>query len=103
MNTVGLGNRLNHYPAQLSGGEQQRLSIARAFVNEPDIILADEPTGNLDSKNSDHIMDLIQELHQVKKATIILVTHESQVANQSQRILTLEDGKIISDLEKEKV
>ena len=103
LNTVGLGNRLNHYPAQLSGGEQQRLSIARAFVNEPDIILADEPTGNLDSKNSDHIMDLIQELHQVKKATIILVTHESKVANQSQRILTLEDGKIISDQEKEKL
>jgi len=97
---VGLGDRLNHYPAQLSGGEQQRLSIARAFVNEPDIILADEPTGNLDSKNSDHIMDLIQELHQIKQATIILVTHESQVANQSQRILTLEDGKIISDQEK---
>ena len=100
---VGLGDRLNHYPAQLSGGEQQRLSIARAFVNEPDIILADEPTGNLDSKNSDHIMDLIQELHQIKQATIILVTHESQVANQSQRILTLEDGKIISDQEKEKL
>ncbi len=101
LSAVGLGDRLNHYPVQLSGGEQQRLSIARAFVNEPDIILADEPTGNLDSKNSDHIMDLIQELHQVKQATIILVTHESQVANQSQRILTLEDGKIISDQEKE--
>ena len=101
LSKVGLGDRLNHYPAQLSGGEQQRLSIARAFVNEPDIILADEPTGNLDSKNSDHIMDLIQELHQIKQATIILVTHESQVANQSQRILTLEDGKIISDQEKE--
>ena len=103
LSTVGLGDRLNHYPAQLSGGEQQRLSIARAFVNEPDIILADEPTGNLDSKNSDHIMNLIQELHQIKQATIILVTHESQVANQSQRILTLEDGKIISDQEKEKL
>ena len=103
MSKVGLGDRLNHYPAQLSGGEQQRLSIARAFVNEPDIILADEPTGNLDSKNSDHIMNLIQELHQIKQATIILVTHESQVANQSQRILTLEDGKIISDQEKEKL
>ena len=103
LSKVGLGDRLNHYPTQLSGGEQQRLSIARAFVNEPDIILADEPTGNLDSKNSDHIMNLIQELHQIKQATIILVTHESQVANQSQRILTLEDGKIISDQEKEKL
>jgi putative ABC transport system ATP-binding protein len=103
LSKVGLEDRLNHYPAQLSGGEQQRLSIARAFVNEPDIILADEPTGNLDSKNSDHIMNLIQELHQIKQATIILVTHESQVANESQRILTLEDGKIISDQEKEKL
>ena len=99
---VGLENRLNHYPAQLSGGEQQRLSIARAFVNEPDIILADEPTGNLDSKNSEHIMNLIQELHRVKQATIVLVTHESQVASQSQRILTLDDGKIIADFKKEK-
>ncbi|MEK9629426.1 MAG: ABC transporter ATP-binding protein [Nitrospinota bacterium] len=94
---VGLGDRLHHYPAQLSGGEQQRLSLARAFVNEPDIILADEPTGNLDSKNSDRIIELIRELHRVKQATIVLVTHEPQVANQSQRILTLEDGKIISD------
>ena len=94
---VGLGDRMHHYPAQLSGGEQQRLSLARAFVNDPDIILADEPTGNLDSKNSDRIMELIRELHRVKQATIVLVTHESQVANQSQRILTLEDGKIIAD------
>ena len=94
---VGLGDRQHHYPAQLSGGEQQRLSLARAFVNEPNIILADEPTGNLDSKNSNRIIELIRELHRVKQATIILVTHESQVAKQSQRILTLEDGKIIKD------
>ena len=94
---VGLGDRQHHYPAQLSGGEQQRLSLARAFVNEPNIILADEPTGNLDSKNSNRIIELIRELHRVKQATIILVTHEAQVAKQSQRILTLEDGKIIKD------
>ena len=94
---VGLGDRMQHYPAQLSGGEQQRLSLARAFINEPDIILADEPTGNLDSKNSDRIIKLIRELHRVKQATIVLVTHETQVANQSQRILTLEDGQIITD------
>jgi len=94
---VGLGDRQHHYPAQLSGGEQQRLSLARAFVNEPNIILADEPTGNLDSKNSNRIIELIRELHRVKQATIILVTHEPQVAKQSQRILTLEDGKIIKD------
>ena len=94
---VGLGDRMLHYPAQLSGGEQQRLSLARAFINEPDIILADEPTGNHDSKNSDRIIKLILELHRVKRATIVLVTHETQVANQSQRILTLEDGQIIAD------
>ena len=97
LTTVGLRDRQHHYPAQLSGGEQQRLSLARAFVNDPEIILADEPTGNLDSKNSDRIIKLLKELHRVKGATIILVTHESQVADQSQRILTLEDGKIIAD------
>jgi putative ABC transport system ATP-binding protein len=97
LGTVGLGDRLHHYPAQLSGGEQQRLSLARAFINEPDIILADEPTGNLDSKNSDRIIELILELHRVKQATIILVTHELHVAERSERILTLADGKIISD------
>ena len=86
-----------HYPAQLSGGEQQRLSLAPAFIYEPDIILADEPTGNLDLKNSERIIKLIRELHRVKQATIVLVTHETQVANQSQRILTLEDGQIIAD------
>ena len=97
LGTVGLSDRLHHYPVQLSGGEQQRLSLARAFVNEPDIILADEPTGNLDSKNSDHIIELMLELHRVKQATIILVTHELHVAEGSQRILTLADGQIISD------
>ena len=97
LGTVGLGERLHHYPAQLSGGEQQRLSLARAFINEPDIILADEPTGNLDSKNSDRIIELILDLHRVKQATIILVTHELHVAERSERILTLADGQIISD------
>ena len=97
LGTVGLSDRLHHYPVQLSGGEQQRLSLARAFVNEPDIILADEPTGNLDSKNSDRIIELMLELHRVKQATIILVTHELHVAEGSQRILTLKDGQIISD------
>ena len=97
LGTVGLGDRLHHYPAQLSGGEQQRLSLARAFINEPDIILADEPTGNLDSKNSDRIIELILNLHREKQATIILVTHELHVAERSERILTLADGQIISD------
>lgn len=97
LGTVGLAERLHHYPSQLSGGEQQRLSLARAFVNEPDIVLADEPTGNLDSKNSDRIMDLIAELHRVKQATIILVTHEPHIAERTQRILTLADGKLVGD------
>ena len=97
LEAVGLGHRLAHYPGQLSGGEQQRLSLARAFINEPDIILADEPTGNLDSKNSDRIIELILDLHRVKQATIILVTHELHVAERSERILILADGQIISD------
>ena len=100
---IGMHHRLNHKPNELSGGERQRVAFVRALITKPLFVLADEPTGNLDSKNSDHIMDLIQELHQEKKATIIMVTHESKVANQSQRILTLEDGKIISDQEKEKL
>lgn len=94
---VGLAGRLHHYPSQLSGGEQQRLSLARAFVNEPDIVLADEPTGNLDSKNSERIMDLISKLHKDRKATVILVTHEPHIAERSQRILTMGDGKIVHD------
>ncbi len=100
---VGLSGRLDHYPAQLSGGEQQRLCLARAFVNEPEIVLADEPTGNLDSKNSGHILELIQELHRVKRATILLVTHEPEIAAKSQRILTLEDGAIVGDSKPEPV
>jgi len=94
---VGLADRMRHYPAQLSGGEQQRLCLARAFVNEPEIILADEPTGNLDSKNSEHILGLLLELHRVRQATIVLVTHEPDIAARTQRILTLADGVIIAD------
>ena len=97
LDVVGLTDRLNHYPAQLSGGEQQRLCLARAFVNEPDIVLADEPTGNLDSKNSKHLLDLMIGLHLDKKATIALVTHESNIAEKAERILVMADGKIIED------
>ena len=97
LDVVGLTDRLNHYPAQLSGGEQQRLCLARAFVNEPDIVLADEPTGNLDSKNSKHLLDLMIGLHLDKKATIALVTHESSIAEKAERILVMADGKIIED------
>ncbi|GJL79656.1 MAG: ABC transporter ATP-binding protein [Nitrospinaceae bacterium] len=97
LGTVGLEDRMHHYPAQLSGGEQQRLCLARAFINEPEIILADEPTGNLDSKNSEHILGLLLELHRVKQATIVLVTHEPDIAAKTQRILTMADGTLITD------
>jgi putative ABC transport system ATP-binding protein len=99
---VGLDDRVHHYPSQLSGGEQQRLSIARAFVNEPDIVLADEPTGNLDSKNTEKIMELITQLHQSRKATIVMVTHEPKVAKLSERILIFNDGRIVEDAIPEK-
>ena len=97
LSLVGLKNRNHHYPAQLSGGEQQRLSLARAFINEPTIVLADEPTGNLDSENSKRILDLMSDLHRNKKSTIALVTHEPDVANKAERIIVLDDGKIIKD------
>jgi putative ABC transport system ATP-binding protein len=97
LSLVGLENRNHHYPAQLSGGEQQRLSLARAFINEPSIVLADEPTGNLDSENSKRILNLMTDLHRNKKSTIALVTHEPDVANKAERIIVLDDGKIIKD------
>ena len=97
LKVVGLSKRNHHYPVQLSGGEQQRLCLARAFVNQPDIILADEPTGNLDSKNSKRVLDLMTNLHQEKKTTILLVTHEDDIAQKAERIIVMGDGKIIED------
>ena len=97
LSLVGLANRNHHYPVQLSGGEQQRLCLARAFVNEPEIVLADEPTGNLDSQNSKRILNLMVNLHRDKKATIVLVTHEPDVAQKADRIVVMDDGKIIKD------
>ena len=97
LNIVGLAERNHHYPAQLSGGEQQRLCLARAFINEPDFVLADEPTGNLDSQNSKRVLDLMIDLHREKKATILLVTHETNVAQKAERIIIMGDGKIIKD------
>ena len=97
LSLVGLENRNHHYPAQLSGGEQQRLSLARAFINEPSIVLADEPTGNLDSENSKLILDLMTDLHRNKKSTKALVTHEPEVAKQAERIIVMDDGKIVQD------
>jgi putative ABC transport system ATP-binding protein len=93
---VGLASRLEHRPNQLSGGQQQRVAIARAIVMKPKIILADEPTGNLDSKTSVEIMTLIQELSQVG-ITVVLVTHESYIAEYASRVIVLKDGRLLSD------
>ena len=95
---VGLGDRMDHYPSQLSGGQQQRVAIARAMVNDPAFILADEPTGNLDTEMSLEIMTLFQELNKRGK-TIVMVTHEPDLAAYSKRIITLRDGELVSDRE----
>ena len=93
---TGLAGRLHHRPSQLSGGECQRVAIARALVNDPDIILADEPTGNLDSATAHEIMALIRQLHRLGQ-TIVMVTHEADISAYAGRIITLRDGKIIND------
>ncbi len=94
---VDLANRGHHYPSELSGGEQQRIAIARAFANRPKILLADEPTGNLDSKNGQHIFDLMKNLHQQNNVTLVLVTHDAHLADQAQRQIILSDGRVVSD------
>lgn len=96
LNSVGLGDRVHHKPNELSGGQRQRVAIARALVNNPSIILADEPTGNLDSKTSYDIMELFHELHQ-KGNTIIMVTHEDDIAHYAHRVVRLRDGLVESD------
>ena len=97
---VGLGGRLHHKPNELSGGQRQRVAIARALVNEPTIILADEPTGNLDSKSGDEIMEIFCELNQQGR-TVILVTHEPEIAAYTRRTVTFRDGLIVSDERRE--
>ncbi|HYJ86843.1 MAG TPA: ABC transporter ATP-binding protein [Pyrinomonadaceae bacterium] len=94
---VDLTARASHYPSQLSGGEQQRVAIARAFANNPSILLADEPTGNLDSQNGRHIFDLMVEIHQRRSATLILVTHEHNLAARADRSIALSDGRVVAD------
>ena len=94
---VDLTNRGHHYPTELSGGEQQRIAIARAFANQPKILLADEPTGNLDSRNGSHIFDLMTDLHSKNNVTLILVTHDQFLAEKAQRQIILKDGRVLSD------
>lgn len=97
---VGLKARRNNLPNQLSGGEQQRTSFARALINRPSILLADEPTGNLDTKSSDELMDLLKKYNKEYKQTIIMITHNVELANECDRIIEIKDGKIISDIRK---
>jgi putative ABC transport system ATP-binding protein len=94
---VGLTERMDHYPVQLSGGEQQRVALARAFVADPPILMADEPTGNLDSVNGRLVMDLLLERNRTKGTTLVLVTHDPEVAGRAERRIVLKDGKIVED------
>jgi putative ABC transport system ATP-binding protein len=93
---VGLSARIHHYPTQLSGGQQQRVAIARAIVSQPEILLADEPTGNLDSHMGDEIMKLLEDLHTQDNVTIVMVTHDDQMAKRTQRIIRVFDGQLIA-------
>jgi putative ABC transport system ATP-binding protein len=97
LNRVGLGERINHRPSQMSGGEQQRVAIARALINNPEIILADEPTGNLDSKTGKQIMDLLVALHEKEGRTLVIITHDPRVADYAHKIVNIIDGKVAHD------
>jgi putative ABC transport system ATP-binding protein len=94
---VGLAERVHHTPAQLSGGQQQRVAIARALVNEPELLLADEPTGNLDSRTGIEIMDVLQRLNRERRLSIVLVTHEADIAEYAERTITFRDGRVVAD------
>jgi putative ABC transport system ATP-binding protein len=97
LTAVGLQERFHHYPNQLSGGQQQRVAIARALINEPSIILADEPTGNLDSRTSIEVMDIFQRLNEERGITVLLITHEHDIAEYATRVIAFRDGRVLSD------
>lgn len=94
---VGLGARVHNFPHQLSGGEKQRVAICRALINDPAIVFADEPTGNLDSKNGDAILDLLLDLHRERQSTLVMVTHSQEIADTAERVITLHDGQLLTD------
>ncbi len=98
LSRVGLGDRGHHYPAQLSGGEQQRVALARAFASRPQILFADEPTGNLDAKNGSSIIDLMMGLNRELGTTLVLVTHDRELASKAHRMIRLADGKVVEDV-----
>ena len=97
LESVDLGHRLNHFPSKLSGGERQRVAIARSLANSPSVLLADEPTGNLDSENAQLILELIIRLHREKNMTLVLVTHDPDIAQRASRTIEMKDGRIIAD------
>jgi len=97
LESVGLADRMDHYPVQLSGGEQQRVALARAFAAHPPILLADEPTGNLDSANGRHVLELLLAMNAQQGTTLVLVTHDQNLASRADRLIQLEDGRIVAD------
>ena len=97
LDSVGLGDRYDHRPAELSGGQQQRVAVARAFVHSPDVILCDEPTGNLDSRTSDEIMDLLIARNRDEGVTLVIVTHDEEIAARCHRVLHMSDGMMVSE------